>query len=39
VARNYHLTGFIAETGGVRFIKPLPDREWTADSLAGSGIR
>jgi hypothetical protein len=39
VARNYHLTGFIAETGGLRHTKPLPDREWTADSLAGSGIR
>ena len=39
VARNYHLTGFVAETGGVRFTKALPDREWTADSLAGAGIR
>jgi hypothetical protein len=39
VARNYHLTGFIAETGGLRHTKPLPEREWTADSLAGSGIR
>jgi hypothetical protein len=39
VARNYHLTGFIAETGGLRHTKPLSEREWTADSLAGSGIR
>jgi hypothetical protein len=35
----YALTGFIAETGGLRHTKPLPDREWTADSLAGAGIR
>ena len=39
VAGIYSLTGFIAETGGMRQMKPLPDREWTADSLAGSGIR
>src|SRR5512134_1411294 len=39
VARIYSLTGFIAETGGLRHTKALPDREWTADSLAGSGIR
>ena len=37
VARSYALTGFIAETGGLRHTKPLPDREWTADSLAGTG--
>jgi hypothetical protein len=39
VARNYHLTGFIAETGGLKHTKPLPDREWTPDALAGTGIR
>jgi len=39
VSRQYSLTGFIAETGGLRHTKPLPDREWTADSLAGAGIR
>jgi hypothetical protein len=39
VARVYSLTGFIAETGGLRHTKALPDREWTADSLAGSGVR
>jgi hypothetical protein len=39
VARIYALTGYIAETGGMRFTKALSDREWTADSLAGSGIR
>jgi Protein of unknown function (DUF1329) len=39
VARLYQVTGFIAETGGLRHTKPLADREWTADSLAGAGIR
>ncbi|WP_088284248.1 DUF1329 domain-containing protein [Ideonella sp. A 288] len=39
VSRQYSLTGFIAETGGLRHTKPLPDREWTADALAGAGVR
>jgi hypothetical protein len=39
VARVYSLTGFIAETGGLRHTKPLAEREWTADGLAGAGIR
>jgi len=39
IARNYSLTGFIAESGGLKHTKPLPDREWTADALAGSGVR
>ena len=39
VSRVYSLTGFIAETGGVRFTKPQSDREWTADALAGAGVR
>jgi len=39
VARVYSLTGFMAETGGLRHTKPQPEREWTADALAGAGIR
>jgi hypothetical protein len=39
VARNYQLTGYIAETGGLKHTKPLAEREWTADALAGSGVR
>ena len=39
VSRVYSVTGFIAETGGLRHTKPLSEREWTADSLAGSGVR
>jgi hypothetical protein len=38
VSRFSSLTGFIAETGGLKHTKPLPDREWTADSLAGAGV-
>ncbi len=38
-ARLYSVTGFIAETGGLRHTKPYADREWTADSLAGAGVR
>jgi len=39
IGRTYSLTGFSAETGGMKHTKPLPDREWTADALAGAGIR
>jgi hypothetical protein len=39
VSRIYSLTGFTAETGGMQQTKPLGEREWTADSLAGSGVR
>lgn len=39
VSRVYSLTGFIAETGGLRHTRPLSDREWTPDALAGAGIR
>ena len=39
VSRVYSVTGFIAETGGMRQVKAAPEREWTADALAGSGIR
>jgi hypothetical protein len=39
VSRVYSLTGFIAETGGLKHTKPLSEREWSADALAGAGIR
>jgi hypothetical protein len=35
----YTLTGYTAATGGVRYTKPLPDKDWTPDALAGAGIR
>jgi hypothetical protein len=39
VARAYTMNGFIAETGGTRPIKPLPERDWSAEALSGSGVR
>ncbi|MEJ5989894.1 DUF1329 domain-containing protein [Ramlibacter sp. PS3R-8] len=39
VSRVYSVTGFTAETGGMRHTKALSEREWTADALAGAGIR
>ena len=39
VSRVYSVTGYIAETGGMRQTKALSEREWTADALAGAGIR
>ena len=39
VSRIYSLTGFIAETGGLRHTKAASDRDWTADALAGAGVR
>ena len=39
VARAYALTGYTGESGGMKQIKPLSEREWTADALAGSGVR
>jgi Protein of unknown function (DUF1329) len=38
-SRAYSLTGFIAETGGLKSMKPLSDRDWGPDALAGSGVR
>jgi len=39
IARIYSLTGYTAETGGLRMSKPRSEREWSPDALAGSGIR
>ena len=39
IARIYSLTGYTAETGGMHQSKPRTEREWSADALAGSGIR
>jgi hypothetical protein len=33
------MSGYVAETGGVKYTAPLKDSEWSADALAGSGIR
>ena len=39
VAGSYSLSGYTAETGGMRHGKPGSDREWSPDALAGAGIR
>jgi hypothetical protein len=35
----YGLNFYTAGTGGVRYVPPLPEREFTPESLAGSGVR
>ena len=39
VAGSYSLSGYTAETGGMRHGKPSSDRDWSPDALAGAGIR
>lgn len=38
-AGSYSLAGYAPDIGGVRHVKPRPDRTWTPDSLLGSGLR
>jgi hypothetical protein len=35
----YVINGYTAEYGGVFHGAPLSDKEWSADALAGSGVR
>lgn len=35
----YTLVGWAAQTGGVKFVEPLGDKDWTADAIAGNGLR
>lgn len=39
IGGTYSLTGYSAANGGVIYGKPMADKEWSADALAGSGIR
>jgi hypothetical protein len=39
IANSYSLNFYPAVTGGVKYTKPFPSREWSSDSLAGSGVR
>ena len=39
IAGSYSLSGYTAETGGMRYGKPASEREWSPDALAGAGIR
>jgi hypothetical protein len=35
----YVVNFFFGESGGVKYIAPPPEREWSPDSMAGSGLR
>jgi hypothetical protein len=39
VAGTYNIAGVSGHFGGVKFIPPLKANEWSADALAGSGVR
>ncbi|WP_153130646.1 DUF1329 domain-containing protein [Dechloromonas hortensis] len=39
IAGSYSLSGYTAETGGMRHGKPASERDWSPDALAGAGIR
>jgi hypothetical protein len=39
IAGSYSVTAFTGETGGIRYVKPMTERDWSPESLAGSGIR
>jgi hypothetical protein len=39
IAGVYAVTGWLGEGGSTKATKPLSDREWSPDTLAGEGIR
>jgi hypothetical protein len=39
IAGTYTLSIHLGDKGSLNYISPLPANKWTADSLAGSGIR
>lgn len=39
IAGTYSISRYRTENGGVNYIDPLPEKAWTPDSLAGTGIR
>ncbi len=39
VSGAYNITGMIGPHGGIRYIEPLKASEWSADALAGAGVR
>lgn len=38
-AGGYCFAVSLADGGYLRYVKPLPDKEWSSESLAGSGVR
>jgi hypothetical protein len=39
ISGQYDITGITSETGGVKVVPSPPERFWSPDSLAGSGVR
>jgi len=39
IAGGYCFAISLADDGYLRYIKPLPARDWSPDSLAGNGVR
>jgi hypothetical protein len=39
IAGSYSLSGYTAETGGMRPGKAAKESDWSPDALAGAGIR
>jgi hypothetical protein len=39
ITQQSWLRGLVSETGGVKFTKPLPAKQWSPDALSGSGVR
>jgi hypothetical protein len=39
ISGSYSFNGFLGDNGSVKYIEPLPAREWSPDALASSGIR
>ncbi|HSG23152.1 MAG TPA: DUF1329 domain-containing protein [Azonexus sp.] len=39
IAGSYSLSGYTAETGGMRHTKTASERDWSPEALAGAGIR
>lgn len=39
VGKTYNINGIVGPYGGIRYIEPLTKAQWSAESLAGAGIR
>jgi hypothetical protein len=39
VAGSYNINGFYGPYGGLKYNEPLSKAQWTAESLAGTGVR
>jgi hypothetical protein len=39
ISGAYNVNGFYGPYGGLKYIDPLSKAQWSAESLAGAGIR